>query len=71
MTQKKSWSDLSTSQKRAVYLGGAAELVLTAVALSDLARRPQDQVRGPKAMWVLGFAVQPFGPLAYLLVGRR
>jgi hypothetical protein len=71
MAQKKQWSDLSTSQKRLVYLGGAAEAVVTVAALVDLARRPADQVRGPKAGWVLGFVVQPFGPLAYFAAGRR
>jgi hypothetical protein len=68
---KKKWSDLSTNQKRAVYIGGAVESVLTAAALKDLAGRPKDSVRGPKAAWVLATFVQPFGPLAYFAAGRR
>jgi hypothetical protein len=41
------------------------------VALRDLARRPKERVRGPKAVWALGCFVQPLGPVAYLVVGRR
>lgn len=66
-----SWSRLTALQKRAVYAAGAVEAVLTTTALVDLARRPSDQVRGPKAAWALVAFVQPVGPLAYLAVGRR
>ena len=68
---KKSWSDLTDRQRRLIVFGGAAEAVITTVALRDLARRPSGEVRGPKVVWLLGFAVQPFGPLAYLWAGRR
>lgn len=65
------WRDLSPSQQRLVYVAGAAEALLTAAALRDLTRRPGDRVRGPKAAWVLALFVQPVGPVAYFLVGRR
>jgi hypothetical protein len=68
---KKRWSDLTPLQKRAIYVGGAAETVMTLAALRDLAGRPADTVRGPKAAWVLAFFVQPVGPLAYFAAGRR
>jgi hypothetical protein len=68
---KTQWSDLSTLQRRAIVGFGALEAVMTLVALRDLARRNGDEVRGPKAAWVLGFVVQPIGPLAYFAVGRR
>ena len=68
---KKKWSDLTPRQKRAVYVGGAIEAVMTTAALADLARRPADEVRGSKAAWVLAFFVQPFGPIAYFAAGRR
>jgi len=71
MLQKKRWSVLSPAAKTAIVVGGALEVVLTTVALRDLVRRPRGDVRGPKALWVLGFVVQPFGPLLYLGVGRR
>jgi hypothetical protein len=68
---KKKWSELTTAQRRAIYVAGAAEAVTTAAALRDLARRPAGQVRGPKAAWVLAFFVQPVGPLVYFAAGRR
>ncbi|QGG42229.1 PLD nuclease N-terminal domain-containing protein [Aeromicrobium yanjiei] len=70
MAQKK-WSDLSPGQQRAIYVAGAVETVLTAAALWDLARRPADEVRGPKIAWALASFVQPVGPLAYFAKGRR
>jgi hypothetical protein len=68
---KKKWSDLSEQQKRAVFVGGVLETVLTTVAIRDLSRRSADEVRGPKVAWRLAFFVQPFGPLAYFVAGRR
>lgn len=68
---KKQWSDLSAGQQRAICAAGAVEVVLTAVVLRDLARRPAEQVRGPKLAWALACVVQPFGPLAYLALARR
>jgi hypothetical protein len=50
---------------------GAAEVVLTSLASADLKRRPAAEVRGPKVLWLLAFLVQPFGPIAYFVVGRR
>ena len=67
----KRWSNLTSGQQRAIIVGGAVEVVVTTLALKDLARRPASHVRGPKAGWVLSFVVQPFGPLAYFAIGRR
>jgi hypothetical protein len=69
--ERKQWSDLSSGQHRAAYVVGAVETVLTMLALIDLARRPAGAVRGPKAMWAAGVFVQPVGPIAYFLAGRR
>lgn len=68
---QREWSDFSVRQRRAVYVLGVVETVLTVASLVDLARRPARDVRGPKAAWVLGAFVQPVGPVAYFLVGRR
>ena len=65
------WDDLPGWQQAAIVAVGAAEVVLTTVAVADLVRRPRAAIRGPKALWALGFGVQPFGPLVYLLAGRR
>jgi Phospholipase_D-nuclease N-terminal len=69
--RRRSWRDLSSTQKALVVLGGAAEAVVTAVAARDLATRDPAQVRGPKAAWVPLLVVQPFGPVAYLFFGRQ
>jgi hypothetical protein len=68
---KKQWSDLSPNQRAAIVVGAIVELVLTTIALRDLARRRPDAVRGWKPLWALTFVVQPFGPILYLLFGRR
>ena len=71
MASEMRWSDLTLTQQGLILASGAVELALTVAALFDLARRPADQVRGPKPLWVLGCIVQPVGPLAYLALGRR
>lgn len=68
---KKKWSDLTPTQQKVVIAGGVIETVLTGYVLRDLARRGPEQVRGPKALWRLGSFVQPVGPVAYLVFGRR
>jgi hypothetical protein len=68
---KKKWDDLSDGQKTALLVAVSVELALTASALVDLARRPGDLVRGPKALWALACFVQPVGPVAYLTLGVR
>ncbi|HEY7105639.1 MAG TPA: PLDc N-terminal domain-containing protein [Acidimicrobiia bacterium] len=65
------WSELSPATRTAIVVGGIAELIMTTLALRDLRRRPPGTVRGPKLLWVPLFAVQPFGPILYFLVGRR
>jgi hypothetical protein len=71
MAKKKKWSELSSGAKALVLVGAAIELVLTTVALKDLRSRTSDELRGPKWLWRLVSFVQPVGPIAYLLFGRR
>lgn len=68
---KRSWSELTPLQRRLIVVGGAVEVALTSVAAVDLVRRPREMVRGPKAVWALALLVQPVGPIAYLVAGRR
>ncbi|WP_110181789.1 hypothetical protein [Nocardioides solisilvae] len=68
---KKSWADLTTTQRTAVVVLGAAEVALSAWAAKDLRSRTAAEVRGPRALWGPALLVQPFGPLAYLVLGRR
>jgi hypothetical protein len=71
MTAKRQWSDLSSTQQKAILVAGIVELGLTTRAVRDLARRPGEQVRGPKILWLAACFVQPVGPIAYLALGRR
>ena len=68
---KKSWSDMTPTQKRVVVAAGIVEVALTTWCLRDLKQRPATMVRGPKALWAPAMSVQPVGPIAYLVWGRR
>ena len=49
-----------------------AMLGLLAVALIDIKRRPESQIRGSKRMWTtLSFVNWVIGPVAYFIFGRR
>ncbi|MDO8731034.1 MAG: PLD nuclease N-terminal domain-containing protein [Actinomycetota bacterium] len=67
---KKKWADFTRTQQRVILAASAVELVLTSIALVDLASRRSSEVRGSKALWLLGVFVQPVGPIAYLSLGR-
>ena len=68
---RKRWNELSDVQKASIIVGAAAELALAGAAWADLARRPAQQVRGPKAAWALAIAVNFVGPISYFTLGRR
>ncbi len=68
---KRKWSELSTPAKAGIIGLAAVEAVCTTIALRDLHSRSKAQVVGPKWLWRLAMIVQPFGPIGYLLVGRR
>jgi hypothetical protein len=68
---KKSWSEMTPTQKKVVVAAGIAEMALTAWCVRDLKDRPSELVRGPKLLWGPALSVQPFGPLAYLVWGRK
>lgn len=67
----KKWRDLTPGQRGAILVAGSIEVTLTAMAARDLWSRPAEQIRGRKGLWWLGIFVQPLGPVAYLLAGRR
>ncbi|PKH39035.1 Phospholipase_D-nuclease N-terminal [Nocardioides alpinus] len=68
---KKSWSDMTPTQKNIVVVSAIVEIAVTTWCLRDLKQRPAELVRGPKALWVPAMSVQPVGPIAYLAWGRR
>lgn len=68
---KRRWADLPPAQRRVVAAAATVQLSMLAAALIDIRRRPQDQIRGPKRLWV-GLAFVNFvGPAAYFTFGRR
>jgi hypothetical protein len=71
VASRRQWSDLTSGQRVGAVVLGAVEVVLTTVAARDLRRRRADEVRGPRLLWWAGLLVQPIGPIAYLVVGRR
>ncbi|MGB3412433.1 MAG: PLDc N-terminal domain-containing protein [Microthrixaceae bacterium] len=71
MSKKRTWAELSTGAKVAVIAGGLAEAVVTGAAVRDLRQRERASLRGPKWLWFMASAVQPFGPLAYFAFARR
>jgi hypothetical protein len=71
MAEKRTWQDLTPTQQRLIVAGGLLEAVMTSWMLVDLRRRSPALVRGPRWAWALASVVQPFGPLAYALLGRR
>jgi hypothetical protein len=69
--KNKSWSDLTGSQRALALAAGVVQISLLVGALVDIRRRPADQVRGSKPIWVAVSFVNFVGPLAYFRFGRR
>ena len=67
------WRDLTNGQRAAIITRGAVQFGLLAAALLDLRRRPADQIRGHKAVWVAvsGVNYLGLGPIVYFAFGRR
>lgn len=57
--------------KEVVVAVVAVQAVSAALAFRDLARRTDDEVRGPKLLWRIIIGVNPGNSLAYWLLGRR
>ena len=68
---KRSWSELSPQARAGIVALAAVEAVLTTTALRDLHSRNNSEVNGPKWLWRLALLVQPVGPAADLVRGRR
>ncbi len=71
MSEKKRWQDLSPGQRRLIVAGGAVQLSLLASALVDIWRRPGEEIRGPKRLWIGVSFINFIGPLSYFFFGRR
>ena len=74
MADRRRWSDLSEGTRRLIIVTAAAESILKGAALLDIKRRPANQIRGPKWLWVpVVILVNSAGivPISYFLFGRR
>jgi hypothetical protein len=74
MGRKRKWDELSPGTRRVVLVAGSVEAALKVAALVDLARRPAEEVRGPKWRWAVAITVvnsMGLMPLAYFRFGRR
>lgn len=68
---RRSWVDLTPPQRVIVAGAGTVQVSLLVAALTDLRRRADDEVKGPKALWAAVAFVNWIGPLAYYVFGRR
>ena len=68
---KKTWKDMTPQQRTGSIIGGVIQLILAAIAWTDLARRPAEQVNGPKPLWALAITINFIGPISYFIWGRR
>ncbi|GGI45174.1 hypothetical protein BCL57_000829 [Agromyces flavus] len=71
MATAKRWSDITPQQKSRAIISVIIQFALAAAAWTDLAKRPADDVNGPKPMWAVIILVNFVGPLAYFVFGRR
>ncbi|MGA4506278.1 PLD nuclease N-terminal domain-containing protein [Propionibacteriaceae bacterium G1746] len=70
-TKSTSKKQLSPTSKKLLGVAAAVEFAAKVCMWVDLAKRPADQVKGPKWAWVLGSFVNTIGSVAYFTVGRR
>jgi hypothetical protein len=68
---RRTWSELTDTQKVLVVVAGTVQVALAAAAWGDLARRPPERVNGSKGLWTAVIAINFFGPILYFLRGRR
>jgi len=74
MAAQRKWSDLSEGTRKLIIAAAVADSILKGAALIDIKRRPADQIRGPKWLWVpVVTVVNSLGivPISYFVFGRR
>ncbi|MDO5677031.1 MAG: hypothetical protein Q4G35_05935 [Propionibacteriaceae bacterium] len=74
MGAKKKMQDLPGWVKALLGVFGALDVVLRVLAVMDAAKRPDDELNGPKKVWLPALSVvSSFGllPAVYFLLGRR
>ena len=71
MTQKRSWNELGPASRAAIIAGGVVQLGLLGAALTDLRRRPDAEINGPRRLWIAVSFINFIGPIDYFVFGRR
>ncbi len=69
--QRVRWGELPPAQRAAGVLIGLIQFSLLIAALVDLRRRPAEQIRGDKRIWMFVVFINWIGPISYFMVGRR
>lgn len=67
----KRWENLSARQRGTILLTGTVQIGLLLAALTDIYRRPAQEIRGNKLLWTAASFVNFVGPISYFLFGRR
>ena len=67
----KSWSTMSDRSKTLTLMAACMQISLAVTAWTDLARRPAEDIDGPKALWAVVIGINFVGPIAYFTIGRR
>lgn len=74
MSEKRRWGELSERTRRLIILGAVFEGILKIMALVDIKRRSDSEIRGSKAKWAAAVVlINSVGaaPIAYFVFGRR
>lgn len=68
------WRDLSNRTRKLIVGTGIFEAILKTAVLVDIRRRPANQIRGSKRLWVVAALLvnsAGVGSLSYFAFGRR
>jgi hypothetical protein len=65
------WRNLTPKQKRRAGIRGIIQFALMVWTLIDIRHRDESQIKGSKRLWTIAAFVQPIGPIAYLIFGRK
>lgn len=74
MSRKSRWDEQPPARRAGIAVLAVVDATLRAWALADLAKRPDEQVRGPKPLWAVALSVVNSAgllPAAYLFWARQ
>jgi hypothetical protein len=50
---------------------GLINIALISLAVRDIRKRRADEIKGNRKVWLAAACLPPFGPIAYLVFGRK